>query len=172
MLTSTPVRNEIADNKTRKKCQASKRKTKNTKKRQTTKQKSTKKARKTLFVQSSSESDTAEEPVVESDEVSEDSDDEIIEGDFVVVRVEGKSREVRYIAQVDVLDNEELEGVFLKKVPQPVGHKPVFILNENDFASFQRKDVVVKLPDPVKNSGSTRKSNQLVFPVDVTMWLH
>ena len=89
----------------------------------------------------------------------------------MVVKVEGKSREVRYIAQVDTIDGDEFEGTFLKKVPQIVGHVPVLIINKTDIAAFQRNDVIAKLPEPVKNTGSTRKCNQLVFPVDITHWL-
>ena len=36
--------------------------------------------------------------MLESDICTEDSDDEVIEGDSVVVKVEEKSRDVRYIA--------------------------------------------------------------------------
>ena len=106
--------------------------------------------------------------MLESDTCTEDSDDEVIEGDFVFVKVEGKSRKVRYIAHVDAIDGDEFEGIFLKKVPQFVGHLPVFIINKTDIAAFQRNDMIAKLPEPVKNTGSTRKCNQLVFPVDIT----
>ena len=101
-----------------------------------------------------------------------DSDDEVIESDFVVVKVEGKSRKVRYIAQVDTIDGDEFKGDFLKKVPQTVGHVPVFISSKTDIAAFQRNDVIAKLPEPVKNTKSTRKCNQLVFPVDIAHWLN
>ena len=100
VLTSTPVRDEIEVNKTN--CQ--------------TKIKKTKKARKSLFRKVSSDSESEVELVLESDTCTEESDDEVIEGDFVVVKVEGKSREVRYIAQVDTIDGNEFEGTFLKKV--------------------------------------------------------
>ena len=110
--------------------------------------------------------------MLESDTCTEESDDEVIEGDFVVVKVERKSREVRYIAQVDTIDGDEFEGSFLKKVPQIVGHLPVFIINITDIAVFQRNDVIAKLPKPVKNTESTRKCNQLLFPVDITHWLN
>ena len=106
--------------------------------------------------------------MLESDTCTEESDDEVIEGDFVVVKVKGKSREVRYIAQVDTIDGDEFKGTFLKKVPQIVGHVPVFTIIKTEIASFQRNDVIAKLPEPVKNTGSTRKCNQLVFPVDIT----
>ena len=110
--------------------------------------------------------------MLESDTCTEESDDEVIEGNFVVVKAKGKSREVRYIAQVDTIDGDEFEGTFFKKVPQIVGHVAVFLINKTDIAAFQRNDVIAKLPKPVKNTGSTRKCNQLVFPVDITHWLN
>ena len=85
VLTSTPVRDEIVVNKTNRQ----------------TKIKTTKKARKTLFPKVSSDGESEVELVLESDICTEDSDDEVIKGDSVVVKVEGKSRDVRYIAQVN-----------------------------------------------------------------------
>ena len=145
MLTSTPVRDEIVVNKTNR----------------ITKIKKTKKARKSLFCKVSSDSKSEVELVLESDTCTEEGDDEVIEGDFVVVKVEGKSREIQYIAQVDIIDGDEFEDTFLKKVPQIVGHMPV-------CPTIQRNDVIEKLPESVKNTGSSRKCNQLVFPVDTT----
>ena len=160
MLTSTLVRDEIVVNKTNRQ----------------TKIKKTKKARKSLFCKVSSDSESEVELVLElvleSDTCTEESDDEVTEGDFVVVKVEGKSREVRYIAQVDTIDGDEFESTFLKKEPQIVGHVPVFIINKTDIAAFQRIDVIAKLPEPIKNIGSTRKCYQLVFPVYITYWLN
>ena len=77
--------------------------------------------------QESPDSESEVELVLESDTCT----DEVIEGDFVVVKVEGKSREVRYIAQVDTIDGDEFEGTFLKKVPQIVGHVPVLLIIKN-----------------------------------------
>ena len=156
VLTSTPVRDEIVVNKTNRQ----------------TKIKKTKKAKKSLFCKVSSDSPSKVELVLENDTCTEESHNEVIEGDFVVVKVGGKFREVRYIAQVNTTDGDEFEGTFLKKVPQIVGHVPVFIINKTDIAASQRNDVVVKLPEPVTNTGSTRKCNQLVFPVDITHWLN
>ena len=156
VLTSTRVRDEIVVNKTNRQ----------------TKIKKTKKARKFLFRKVSFDSENEVELVLESNTCTEESDDEVIEGDFVVVKVEGKSREVRYIAQVDTIDGDEFEGTFLKKVPQIVEHVPLFIINKTDIAAFQRNDVIAKLPEPLKNTGSTRKCNQLVFLVDITHWLN
>ena len=77
--------------------------------------KKTKKARKSLFCKVSSNSESEVELVLENDTCTEESDDEVIEGDFVVVKVEGKYREVRYIAQVDTIDEMSLKVLFLKK---------------------------------------------------------
>ena len=74
--------------------------------------------------------------MLESDACTEESDDEVIEGNFVVVKVEEKSQEVRYIAQVDTIDGDEFEGTFLKKVPQIVGHVTVFIINKLTLQHF------------------------------------
>ena len=142
-LTSTPFRDEIVVNKTNRQ----------------TKIKKTKKARKSLFCKASFDSESKVELVLESNTCIEESDDEVIEGGFVVLKVEGKSREVRHIAQVDTIDGDEFEGTFLKKVPQLVGHVPVFIINKTDIAAFQWNDVIAKLPEPVNNIGSTRNYN-------------
>ena len=70
---------------------------------------------------------------------TEDGDGEIIEGNFVVVKVEGKSRKVRYIEQMDhTVDGDEFEATFLKKVPQTVEHVPMFIINKTDNAAFPK----------------------------------
>ena len=86
--------------------------------------------------------------MLENDTCTKENDNEVIEGDFVVVKGEGKSRKVRYIAQVDTTDGDEFEVIFLKIVPQIVGHVSVFIINKTDIAAFQRNDVIAKLPDP------------------------
>ena len=80
----------------------------------------------------------------------------------------GKSREVRYITQMDTIGGGEFEGNFLKKVPQTLRHLPVFIIKKTDNETFKRNDVIAKLPEPVTNACSTRKCNQSVFPVDIT----
>ena len=99
MLTSTPVRDKIVVNKTNRK----------------TKIKKTKKARKFLFCKVSSDSESEVELVLESDTCTEESNDEVIKGNFLVVKVEKKSREVRYIARVDTIDGDKFEDTFLKK---------------------------------------------------------
>lgn len=70
------------------------------------------------------------------------SDDELIEGDFVVVSVNGKKTTRRYIARVDVIDGDELEGVFLKRIQgrKPMDGRQAFIIDPDDEASFDRQD--------------------------------
>ena len=89
ILTSTPVRNEIALEKKKRKLSAPN-------------------VKKTLFQKDMSliAEDSSEESAIEYAETSDEdgvSDDEIIEGDFVIVKVAGKSRVVHYIARIDVV---------------------------------------------------------------------
>lgn len=174
ILTDTPVRQEISE--------AEKSKRKPTKEANNQKSSGTITARKTLFKQGASAGNTSSESsnsdsdsdVVyddESDHEDENSLDEIVEGDFVVVKYEGKSRMVHYIARVDVIDGNEFEGIFLKKVASKMSSRDwVFIPNSNDEASFPKEDVVCKLPQPKPVGGSTRRSSQLVFQCDLSGW--
>ena len=61
---------------------------------------------------------------VEYDDDSTDNDAstevENIEGGFVVVKVAGRSSSKHYITRVDVVDDDEFEGVFLQKVASKV----------------------------------------------------
>lgn len=51
------------------------------------------------------------------------SDDELMEGGFVVVNIHSmKGTTQRYVARVDVIDGDEIEGVFMKRIP---GHRPI-----------------------------------------------
>ena len=74
-----------------------------------------KKAKKSLFCKVSYDSESEVELVLENDTCTEESDDEVIESDFVVVKVKGKSREVRYIAQWILLTEMCLKVLFSKK---------------------------------------------------------
>ena len=70
------------------------------------------------------------------------SDDELMECDFVVVNIHGmKGTTQRYVARVDVIDGDEIEGIFMKRIR---GHKPTeskqfFILDHSNEASFDKK---------------------------------
>ena len=79
---------------------------------------------------------------MESGESDADEPDyQVIEGDFAVVKfVLAKSRIVHYIARVDVIDGDECEGV----------HQTIstFMINDKDEASFPKKDIIRKLPEP------------------------
>ena len=56
------------------------------------------------------------------------------------VILQSKSRIVHYIARVDVIDGDECEGV----------HQTIstFMINDKDEASFPKKDIIRKLPEP------------------------
>ena len=154
ILTSTPVRNEIALEKKKKKRKLS-----------------APNVKKTLFQKDMSliAEDSSEESEIEYAETSDEdgvSDDEIIEGDFVIVKVAGKSRVVNYIARIDVVGTYEYEGIFLHKVSGRLsaeGDDKIFVLNDDDEALFPADDIVQKLPQPRTVGGSARRSNQLKF---------
>lgn len=174
ILTDTPVRDEIA----------SAIKTKPTKK--TTSNEPA--AKKKLFNESDAHVDAAEETdaadaadsnssLSETDvELDDDSDDaidemDIMEGDFVVVKVDGKSRSVHYIARIDVIDGKEYEGIFLQKVPGRVdSEEATFVPNPDDEAFFPEEDIVYKLPQPKSAGGSSRRSGHLVFKCSLDKW--
>ena len=79
------------------------------------------------------------------------SEDEKIEGDFVVVSINSaKGTSQGYIARVDIIDGDELEGVFIKKM---TGHrvqeeKLTFIIDHTHEASFDKQAVLKVLPPP------------------------
>ena len=108
--------------------------------------------KKTLFQKDMSliAEDSSEESEIEYAETSDEdgvSDDEIIEGDFVIAKVEGKSRVVHYIAHIDVVGKYEYEGIFLHKVSGRVsaeGDDMIFVLNDDDEALFPADDIVQK----------------------------
>lgn len=96
---------------------------------------------------------------------------DLIEGDFVVVNIHGvKGNKHRYIARIDMIDGDEIEGVFLKKISgvRAADGKQAFIINHDDEASFDKIDIIKKLPAPKNLSGSLRKANQWVFPCDLS----
>lgn len=70
------------------------------------------------------------------------------------------------------MDDGEYEGVFLKKVSGRIGSEDnmVFILDENDDASFLKEDIVCKLPTPKIVGGSKRRANYLQFRRDLAEW--
>ena len=62
-------------------------------------------------------------------------------------------------------------GLYFRKVQSQVGFgKPSFVIDETDGGSFSKADVVRKLPTPQHLKGSQRKSNQLVYNVDLSKW--
>ena len=176
ILTDTPVRDEVAAEKAKKDKPTKTNKDVARKNLFGKKRKSKETVKETVNVTSD---DDTEDDACETLELllndSEDDDmsdceycDELMEGDFVVVNIHGaKGTTRRYIARVDVFDDsDEIEGVFMKKIPgnRPTDGKEVFIVDHDDEASFDKQDIVKRLPTPMSLSGSLRKSNQLVFP--------
>ena len=95
----------------------------------------------------------------------------VMEGDYVIVKYAGKSRIVHHIAHVDVIDGDDVEGTFLRRVlgRARIGHT-TFVLNPEDEASFPRDDIVKKLSTPTRVGGTSRHSNQIKFPCNLDKW--
>ena len=94
-------------------------------------------------------------------------------GDYAVVLVAGKSRSLKFIAQIGDSDEDdcEYEGVFLQKahskIDSGMGDKgQTFVVSEKDAALFAPDDIVLILPAPVGVGGSEKRSNQLRFNFD------
>jgi hypothetical protein len=104
----------------------------------------------------------------------ETSSDEIKQGDYVMTKVDGRGRELLFLARVDVIDDDDgsYEGVFLKRVNSKLHftNSGSFIVDENDGGSWVKEDLLLKLPTPKFLKGSARKSNQLVFDIDLHQW--
>ncbi|CAE1245386.1 unnamed protein product [Acanthosepion pharaonis] len=127
ILTDTAVRDELAAEKA--------------------KVKPTKDIKKKLFSQTSqkttanvtsdddSDDEDCESMAMNDSDDDDVSDDELIEGDFVVVSVNGKKTTRRYIARVDVIDGDELEGVFLKRIQgrKPMDGRQAFIIDPDSL---------------------------------------
>lgn len=70
------------------------------------------------------------------------SDEQLMEGDFVAVNSYGKKgTSGRCVATLNVIDGEEIQGVFMKRIPGhcPNERKQAFIIDHNDEASFDKK---------------------------------
>ena len=155
ILTSTPVRNEIAAASL-------------IKKKKTTK-KNKPPPKKVLFQEASLNED---ENDVELDDESDISleDENYMEGDFVVVKVSGRSSTKNFIARIDVIEEDEFEGFFLKRIASKTGSMKdaTFFPDLEDEAAFFKNDIVAKLPEPKSVGGSARKNCQLCFMVDLS----
>lgn len=155
ILTCTPVRIEIAEEKEKRK------------------KPPVSKVKKTLFnkkVQAVESSSSSEDELIQYDDDGLSDDDEIIEGDYVVVQVAGKSRVVPYIAWVDAILGDAYEGIFLQKVLGRSDGRVVFVPNEDDAASFAAEGILQKLPMPMPVGGSALLSNQLNFNCKLDKW--
>ena len=63
---------------------------------------------------SASESDIDLTPTHESSD--EDCQPDVTEGDYAIVKFAGNSRIRHYIGHVDVIDGDDMEGTFLRRV--------------------------------------------------------
>ena len=91
------------------------------------------------------------------------------EGEFVIVKVAGKARIKHYIGRIDVVDGNEFEGVFLRRVlgrNQMVA--PTFVVNDEDTALWTVEDIARKLPTPII-VGSAKRA-QLQFSCSFDNW--
>ncbi|CAE1240094.1 unnamed protein product [Acanthosepion pharaonis] len=137
ILTDTPVRDELAAEKAKVKP------TKDIKKKlfRQTSQKTT------ANVTSDDDSDDEDcESMAMNDSDDDDVSDDELRGDFMVVSVNGKKTTRRYIARVNVIDGDELEGVFLKRIlgRKPMDGRQAFIIDPDDEVSLDRQDIVKK----------------------------
>ena len=169
IFTDTPVHDEVE------KKQAHKQAKKSTVRGKITKRKLFSKKKKAPLVISSSFSDEEDIVPIYDDDSSCDLQEkiEVKLGDYAVVLVAGKSRSLKFIARIDNYDDDdcEYEGVFLQKVnsklgPGVEGKGQIFVVKEEDAASFAPDDIVLILPAPAAVGGSERRSNQLRFNFD------
>ena len=94
----------------------------------------------------------------EGDDTNLSDDEELIEGDIVIVKLVSTSRIAHYTARIDAMDENEFEGVFLKRESSFGQNTFVFVVNENDEALFSKKGVVIKLSVPCQVGGTTRRT--------------
>lgn len=88
----------------------------------------------------------------EKEEIDQLLDDEkIIINDFVLVKFATRKRVLHYVGQVQEYDNEEYVVKFLRKSSRGF-HFPII----DDISSISREDIVSKLPQPKKRSGTSR----------------
>ncbi|XP_026019298.1 uncharacterized protein LOC113019676 [Astatotilapia calliptera] len=106
-----------------------------------------------------------------SDERSEPDVSDLVVGDFVIVRFASKSRSHHYIGLVDSFADNEVSARFLRRIRGITSSKkPTFVFKENDEASFPRKDVLKKLPQPQQAGGTARREQQFIFPCNLDHW--
>ena len=117
IYTDTPVRDEIAKT-------ASTKKSPKVTRRKRCKKKIILQKKETSLVISSSSSDKENTELIYNDNSDGDLDKriEIKSGDYVVVLVAGKSKSLKYIAQIDDYDEDDYEykGVFLQEVNRKI----------------------------------------------------
>ena len=94
-------------------------------------------------------------------------------GNYVVLIVKEKVMSLKYVGRVDEYDdeNDDYEGVFLQKINNRLhSNGPLFIVNEQDAASFASEDIILKLPSPVVVGGSAKKTIYNNLILILTYW--
>lgn len=128
---------------------------------------------------SSSESDVGlDMELMDDSDSASDADplQDIMEGDYIIVKIHAKARVCDYMARVDVIHGDDMEGIFLRRVGSGLapGRRPVdqltFVLHPEDGASFPRNDIMKKLPTPTFLGTTSRCSNQLKFRCNLDKW--
>ena len=161
VVTDTPVRNAIAETSARKRQKKNKKET-------NAKRKILKKKRPANC--NSETSDSSESLVPLDDGTYSDVDNDLMEGDFVIVQVFGAKQSKFFIARVDLINDDDYEGVFLKRLPKKLNGYSIFVPDESDEASFAKNDVAFKLPMPKQVGGTKRRECQLIFHFDTDRW--
>ena len=75
-----------------------------------------------------------------------------------------------FIACIGAIDDEDqsYEGVFLKETASKTGKdNPIFVVDEEDEASFPKSDVILKLPASKFIGGSARRNGHLCFNINL-----
>ena len=104
------------------------------------------------------------------DGTDSDVDNDLMEGDFVIVQVFGAKQSKFFIAKVDLINDDDYEGVFLKRLPKKLNGYSIFVPDESDEASFAKNDVAFKLPMSKQVGGTKRRECQLIFHFDTDRW--
>ena len=187
ILTDTPERDEILENKNKKKTKApSKRKKKSTAARKLVDLEAPLKKKKTPRAvisssSSSSEDDDVAIPFADEESLLGTSDDDLPgtkpaesakQNDYVLMHFVG-DKTVRYYVAVVIktFGDGDINVKFLKRVPSKVESRPVFVIDDNaEIFTHQRSDVVYVLPPASKSGGTSRRQQQLVFSVDLSFY--
>lgn len=135
------------------------------------------KAKKVIFSDSdSSESDLSDLKFMDtSDDENESNsgrilDDEVINiGDYVLVKFATKKKLIHYVARVDKLNeaSNDMDVEFLRRRGESWNFS---FRDQPDLAEVNRDDIVLKLPMPSTNKGTTRTSSFVSFGISMAKY--